>query len=250
MAEYTINKFTYGGNTYKLQDDNAVTDVQVNGISVVSSGVASIPLAGATTIGVVSTSDQTIAGSKTFTSTIRIDAGTGSEGIAIDSQAITGNSLIYAPVVATNNVYHTNNIQFLQKSYNSSTGVGLSYNELYRLPTVDADLSANANYDILTTKNAVTIAQGGTGATTAANAKANLELGTASMNFSVYNLSSTASQQWMLKSNVINSSNSHYGNSTALCIIDDGIFLGEWDSSDAYLGAIWTITPGNTAVFG
>ena len=50
--------------------------------------------------------------------------------------------------------------------------------EYYKLPTFTA--SADTNYDILTTKSAVTIIQGGTGATTAANARTNLAvLGTA-----------------------------------------------------------------------
>ena len=42
--------------------------------------------------------------------------------------------------------------------------------ETYILPTVNTGRTDNANYDILTTKNTVTITQGGTGATTAANA--------------------------------------------------------------------------------
>ena len=47
---------------------------------------------------------------------------------------------------------------------------GAAY-EYYYLPTTS---SAGGSYNILTTKNAVTIAQGGTGATTAANARHNL----------------------------------------------------------------------------
>jgi len=38
--------------------------------------------------------------------------------------------------------------------------------EIYALPAVDVGRTSNGNYDILTSKNAVTIAQGGTGATT------------------------------------------------------------------------------------
>lgn len=40
-----------------------------------------------------------------------------------------------------------------------------SYREDYNLPAVDNDLTASKSYNILTTKNTVTVAQGGTGAT-------------------------------------------------------------------------------------
>ena len=46
--------------------------------------------------------------------------------------------------------------------------------DLYRLPASDRTSTTNADYDILTTKSTVTIAQGGTGATTAADAANNL----------------------------------------------------------------------------
>lgn len=52
-----------------------------------------------------------------------------------------------------------------------------NFNEYYSTPRVSADLSANKWYEILTTKNPVTIAQGGTDATTADKARANLGLG-------------------------------------------------------------------------
>ena len=46
--------------------------------------------------------------------------------------------------------------------------------EIYNLPNVDVGRTSSASYNILTSKNAVTIAQGGTGATTAADARRNL----------------------------------------------------------------------------
>lgn len=51
---------------------------------------------------------------------------------------------------------------------------GATYADRYKLPNPTAGKTAESWYDILTTKNAVTIAQGGTGATTAANARKNL----------------------------------------------------------------------------
>ena len=51
---------------------------------------------------------------------------------------------------------------------------GATYADRYLLPTPTANKTEDSWYDILTTKAAVTVAQGGTGATTAADALANL----------------------------------------------------------------------------
>lgn len=60
---------------------------------------------------------------------------------------------------------------FREYSYNSSTGAAIEKWDQYRLPIVTPDITGDPNtYEILTSKSAVTIAQGGTGATTAANA--------------------------------------------------------------------------------
>lgn len=53
-------------------------------------------------------------------------------------------------------------------------GQSTRYYEGYRLPEPSTGLTKNTNYKILTTKTAVSIAQGGTGATTAAQALTNL----------------------------------------------------------------------------
>lgn len=60
------------------------------------------------------------------------------------------------------------------KSYSSSTYKSTGAGETYRFPVVDADISAEKYYSVLTSKSAVTVAQGGTGATSAANARSNL----------------------------------------------------------------------------
>lgn len=51
---------------------------------------------------------------------------------------------------------------------------GATYADRYKLPNPTAGKTAESWYDILTTKNAVTVAQGGTGATTASGALTNL----------------------------------------------------------------------------
>lgn len=61
-----------------------------------------------------------------------------------------------------------NRIHFNQRK------TGASYAERYMLPTVTSGLTADAWYNILTTKSAVTVEQGGTGATTAKAALENL----------------------------------------------------------------------------
>ncbi len=55
---------TINGTEWKL--GGSVNDVRVNNVSVLSSGIANIPLATATVVGVVSTDTQTFNGSKTF----------------------------------------------------------------------------------------------------------------------------------------------------------------------------------------
>lgn len=62
---------------------------------------------------------------------------------------------------------------FFENSF-TETGASTTYFETFSLPMTDTNRSSNGAFGILTTKNAVTIAQGGTGATTAANARTQL----------------------------------------------------------------------------
>ena len=68
-------------------------------------------------------------------------------------------------------LYNASHHEFVVYSYNSSTKVRLDYREFYILPTITADLTEDKSYNILTTKNTITVGQGGTGrATLTANA--------------------------------------------------------------------------------
>lgn len=66
--------------------------------------------------------------------------------------------------------------QFAVRMHSFDGADFLSTYEQYYFPNVDKNLSSNKTYHVLTTKNTVTIAQGGTGATTAAQALINLGL--------------------------------------------------------------------------
>lgn len=66
-------------------------------------------------------------------------------------------------------------ILFRQYSYTEgSTSITTNYDE-YQFPPTEADKTKSDNYEILTSKKPVSIAQGGTGATTAEQAMLNLE---------------------------------------------------------------------------
>ncbi|MGM9628040.1 MAG: hypothetical protein ACI3V4_08115 [Faecousia sp.] len=51
---------------------------------------------------------------------------------------------------------------------------GTDYQEIFATPAADSDLTENQYYELLTNKSPVTVAQGGTGASTAAGARENL----------------------------------------------------------------------------
>lgn len=63
------------------------------------------------------------------------------------------------------------------RHYLRSTASDTDFYEQFRTPTPSTGLTGNKSYDFLTTKNPVTIEQGGTEATTAAGARKNLGIG-------------------------------------------------------------------------
>lgn len=81
--------------------------------------------------------------------------------------------------------------------YLSSVCKDTSYAENFRLPTPNTGRTANADYTVLTTKHAVTVEQGGTGAATAAAARSKLgitpaNIGAAAVNHGTHVSYSTA----------------------------------------------------------
>lgn len=91
---------------------------------------------------------------------------------ATNTQAVGEQFMVCA---TSGNYYSPRQHGFRTYTYNSSTGAAnSSYHESYYLPVVDADRTNSSEFSILTSKKAVTIAQGGTNATTAANARTQL----------------------------------------------------------------------------
>lgn len=136
----------------------------VNGVA--GTAVA-IPSASASASGIVTTGAQTFAGIKTFTNPETIN--TTGNGAAVNfkfSNAATANETYGQNWIS----YENTSGRFNWREWSGSSSGRTSYYEQYQLPACNASRTSNATYEILTSKNAVTIAQGGTGATTAANA--------------------------------------------------------------------------------
>ena len=106
-------------------------------------------------------------GENVYSGTVRVKNSPDYPAIFFSSNDGLSNNrgFLEAGFAQTNGIYRFNRLHFGGISYNSSTGEPLSYYEQYRLPIITADRTASVSYDILTTKSAVTIAQGGTGQT-------------------------------------------------------------------------------------
>ena len=63
-------------------------------------------------------------------------------------------------------LYYDTRFRILNYSYDSTDNSRLSTYEYFELPSVSADLETSVLYNILTTKNTITVGQGGTGTTT------------------------------------------------------------------------------------
>lgn len=151
----------------KLATEDALTDsawdINTDGEYLVQGEplVDTLPNASASVRGLVSTGAQTFAGVKTFSGNeIRISHPITSAGYLqfFDSN---GNGSAYL----RDRTSSSHRLDFLKRSYNSSDNSLLSTFETYALPNVDADRTASADYNILTSKSPVTIAQGGSGQT-------------------------------------------------------------------------------------
>ena len=123
------------------------------------------------------TGAETVAGTKTFQSPVVLcPPDTDDKYILFKHNTATNGTSGTIRMNTGNDTNQTKN-QFSFREYSPQTTAGTAstgFYEAYMLPLPTKGLDANASYDILTTKNVVTVAQGGTGATTASGALANL----------------------------------------------------------------------------
>lgn len=125
---------------------------------------------------VYTSTDQTVAGRKTFTNNPYITS-TGSYS-ELEFQGLSGTTSNRTAQV-TNYVSENNSYMYFA-CYKMSGGDRTGYYDSYRFPDQTTDSANHFNY-ILTTRSAVTVEQGGTGATSAANARYNLGIGCAQL---------------------------------------------------------------------
>ena len=120
---------------------------------------------------------QDITGAKNFNGLIQIKNSSAQPVLDFGTSAANTGKITYiGNTNAAASVLNTGRFNFRQYSFNSLSPAAspLATYEDYQLPTVSEDRATNATYDILTTKTAVSIAQGGTGADNAVSALNNL----------------------------------------------------------------------------
>ena len=125
-------------------------------------------------------SDQDIEGDKKFKdAAIMMNHQTVPKLYFRGSNMESSSAIIYANACATSDDKY-GNVYFSFYEYGPATSTGTtrsSYYERYSLPAADGGRTGHGTYDILTSKEKVTIAQGGTGAGNASDARDNLGLG-------------------------------------------------------------------------
>ena len=97
------------------------------------------------------TSSQTITGLKNFKNN-DIQISKSAPGIRFQNSAGTQIGNMYLGTETTNNVDHASRFQFMERSYNSTTGEVLTKYEQYSLPKVTADRTTNEQFSIWTSK--------------------------------------------------------------------------------------------------
>lgn len=150
-------------SSYLPPGSASVSDVRVNNTSVVSNNVANIPLASTTKTGVVSTAMQSFTGEKTFhdqvnvigNAAVRMSSGSETEAVGYQVEDFNGSvagDMIMTVTLIDGDKY-PRRFRFRQYGLVQSTCERQSYCETYSLPAGPLDLTDNANYDIITTKN-------------------------------------------------------------------------------------------------
>lgn len=106
--------------------------------------------------------------------------------------------------------YNLGSFYFIQYSYASGTYNRVEYYDRYNLPAVAADKTANNTYNILTTKNTITVAQGGTGRTTLTSGYALVGNGTSAVSLREITTSVTSGSTALVTSGAVYSKCANY----------------------------------------
>lgn len=193
--------------------------------------------------GVITTGTQSFAGAKTFTGGVTLANSTTGPYVYFKpttADNVFGNIFLYTPV--TSSAITSNRFYFRQYSYTSSSTTRLDYYENYMLPTVTAGRTANGSYNILTTKSAVTVAQGGTGksswtkfrliyaAETNADSTSSTTLSQIAAGTSGYVLQSngtTAAPSWLAQSSIAAGTAVQFASGTTVAVTGDATGTSE-----------------------
>ena len=195
LYSYTLGKWMiYGTDTEVIFNGKFATPRKIQGVDFDGSADITLPMATESQAGLVSTTTQTFAGTKTFVNAIQLRQLSYLGRLSFGNTATDSLGYIdYRSISSTaGTAQDMGRFQFLQWSYNSNTGARLDNYERFSLPSVQSNLSSNLEFDILTTKNTVTVAQGGTGAYTSSNARRNLGL----PDFYDFSVTTTANQPY------------------------------------------------------
>lgn len=143
----------------------STTDLQVNnGLKIMNETTASTDVSRSIMVGKVNTSTGT-SGNYTYT----VYPGEwGRITVRFRHKAVNNST--------SNTTWAQSRMYFKIWSAPDSQGTRLDYGETYYLPICEAGLTEDKTYDILTSKSPVTVAQGGTGSSSASGARTNLSV--------------------------------------------------------------------------
>ena len=167
--------YASGGEVYKLP--TAANDLSgtVQYDILTTKNLGDIPDASTSARGLVSTGSQTFAGTKQFNNGLYVV--TGLYAVNTTYNGVSAPICKFSDAPSANEeygriflAYANYGGRFKFRQYSGSSSARTSRREDYMLPEPDASRTSNADYDILTSKSPVTIAQGGTGATDVAGA--------------------------------------------------------------------------------
>ena len=162
-----IRASTYYGSGSNLTNLNA-SNITSGTLPITRGGTGSTTASGAcSNLGAVTIStSQTITGAKVFKGNITIQNNGTAPTLSFQSNntaLTTRTATIYNNLVSATG---SNNFLYFRLYRRETGGAVTSYYEEYRLPTATANRASNRSYEILTSKVAVTVGQGGTGTDT------------------------------------------------------------------------------------